>query len=167
MVVICNIVLTRKLEGLNPQTMPRSDKRFNGAKIPLPGATCLLFRNGAITVVGVKSLKAIERIPHHLCCLFPSSSLVKPLKIVNMVATSNTNKQLDLKKVFQHAKKDHLITYTPETFPGMKIAVRQSLFAIVFHTGKVIITGAKTNEDLTYAESKIQEIIQQATVIPG
>jgi transcription initiation factor TFIID TATA-box-binding protein len=161
MVAICNIVLVGKLIGLDKRTMPRSDGRFNGAKIPLPRSTCLLFKNGAITVVGVKSLKETERIPHYLTCLFPAAALAEPLKICNMVATTNAHTTVDLKKLYELVRNDSLVTYTPETFPGMKISVRSNLVAIVFHTGKIVITGAKSTEDLAYAEDKILNIIKQ------
>jgi transcription initiation factor TFIID TATA-box-binding protein len=161
MVVICNIVLVGKLDGLNPQTIPRSVKRFNGAKVPLPGSTCLLFRNGAITIVGVKSFKEAEKIPHYLECLFPNAALAEPLKICNMVATTNAHTTVDLRKLYELVRNDSLVTYTPETFPGMKISVRSNLVAIVFHTGKIVITGAKSTEDLAYAEDKILNIIKQ------
>jgi TATA-box binding protein (TBP) (component of TFIID and TFIIIB) len=44
----------------------------------------------------------------------------------------------------------------------MKITLRESLVVIVFHSGKIIITGAKTREEIIFAEKTIFEKIRQS-----
>ena len=161
MVVICNIVLVGKLDGISAEEIPKTRKRFNGVKISLPKSTCLLFRNGAVTIVGVKSLEDAAKIPGYLACMFPNATLTAPLRIVNIVGTTNAHSSLKLRNLYQLCKNNHLITYTPETFPGMKITLRDNLVAIVFHTGKIVLTGAKSTEDLLSAEVKILDIVKK------
>jgi TATA-box binding protein (TBP) (component of TFIID and TFIIIB) len=54
-----------------------------------------------------------------------------------------------------------MLTYTPETFPGVNVSVRGSLVAIVFYTGKIILTGARNEDDIRFAEQYILSMIDQ------
>ena len=167
MVVICNIVLVGKLTGLTHSMIPARNTRFNGAKIKLPNSTCLLFQNGAVTIVGVKSLLEAAKIPNYLLCLFPNTHLIEQengelLRICNIVASADFGSRVSLTDLYESEKPHSLITFTPETFPGLKITLRKALVAIVFHSGKIIITGAKTMEDIQFAENKIMQKIQQS-----
>ena len=165
MVAIVNIVLVGKLEGLDPSEIPQT-KKCNAVRISLPKSTCLLFRNGAVTIVGYKSLQEVAKLPFCLECLFSAAKLVEqangePLRICNIVGTTDVKSRLNLAKLNELARNEHLITYTPETFPGMKITLRSSLVGIVFHSGKIVITGAKSMDDLDFAEEKIFSLVNQ------
>ena len=90
MAVICNIVLVGRLSGLDfkqsvqnfrKQSKKRQSTTFTGVSIALCGCTCLLFPNGAVTIVGVKSVSRISRIPFQLSCILPGSCLITDSKI--------------------------------------------------------------------------------------
>lgn len=165
MAVIVNIVLVGKLNG-KFHIEASNSKRFNGSKIKLPECTCLLFPNGAVTLVGVKSFAAIGRIQYYLSSLFPNATLeMQPdgenLRVCNIVASADVGCPVDLKKLYEASRSETLITYTPETFPGMTIKLREKLVATVFYSGKFVITGAKNLADITFAEETIIRKIQQ------
>jgi TATA-box binding protein (TBP) (component of TFIID and TFIIIB) len=173
MAVIRNIVLVGKMEGLSHISMPASSANFNGIKIRLPNSTCLLFRNGAVTIVGVKSLDEVKKIPNYLLTMFPNACFAKQsngdeLKICNIMATTDFGQKVNLGKLYESERCKTFITYTPETFPGMKITLRNclvsrnSLVAIVFHSGKIVITGALTSDEILFAEKEILSKIQQS-----
>jgi TATA-box binding protein (TBP) (component of TFIID and TFIIIB) len=44
----------------------------------------------------------------------------------------------------------------------MKVTLAGSLVAVVFYSGKIIITGAKTLEEINYGECAILQMINQA-----
>ena len=177
MVAICNIVLVGRVSGVNfKQILHKfqpSDKRrrsFTGITIPLPQCTCLLFPNGAVTIVGVKSVSAIKRIPFQLSCVLGGAALVAGieydyvpgLRVCNIVGSINAGRRVNLPNLYNSLRHNTLITYTPETFPGMKVSLSGSLVAIVFYSGKVILTGAKTTGELHSGEEKILGMIKQA-----
>ena len=51
--------------------------------------------------------------------------------------------------------------YDPEHFPGLKISL-SLVTAVVFHTGKVTLTGAKTKSDLEKSRDELSLALSQA-----
>ena len=165
MAIVRNIVLVGKLSGNYNSKELKQCGRFNGSKLRLPNCTCLIFANGALTVVGVKSLLEVKKIPHYLSCSLPGANLVKQengnfLRICNIVATSNFGSPCNLHQLFESHRHNYIICYTPETFPGMKFHLRNNLVAIVFHTGKIVITGAKSMDEINFADALIHKIMK-------
>lgn len=173
MVAICNMTLTGLLEGVNfaqalSDFTPRHT-RFNGVVIPMSKSTCLLFPNGAVTIVGLKSLNSIVNIPNELASLLHGCSLLDQgyhyfiphiyLRVCNMVGTIALGHHINMDKLYQSLQSKTFLSYTPESFPGMKVTIRGNLVAIVFHTGKVVLTGAKDMLDLEYAAAAIRNYV--------
>ena len=147
--------------------MPARNTKFNGVKIKLPNSTCLLFQNGAVAIVGAKSLLEVAKIPNYLLCLFPNTSLIEQendelLRICNIVASANFGSRVNRTNLYESEKHHSLITFTPETFPGMKITLGKSLVAIVFYSGKIIITGAKSLDEIQFVENEMMTKIRQS-----
>ena len=71
-------------------------------------------------------------------------------KIQNMTATTDTGFPIRLETmVFAHAQ---FSTYEPELFPGLVYRLpTPKVVLLIFVSGKVVMTGAKTEEDLTVA----------------
>ena len=177
MAAICNIVLVGKLKGVNfskvlaeykPSQIRR--QKFTGVTIPLPESTCLLFPNGSITIVGVKSMCAINSLPMHLSCILPEGVLdtagenchldyIPGLRVCNIVASFSVGRKIAINSLYNSLKSTTRLTYTPETFPGMTIRLEGSLVAIVFHSGKIIITGAKSPTEITIGQMKVTHMI--------
>ena len=165
MAIVRNIVLVGKLTGNYNCEKLKQCGRFNGSKLRLPNCTCLIFANGALTVVGLKSLSEVEQIPNYLSCDLPGAKLIKQengndLRICNIVATTDFGSPCNLHQLFESQRHNYVICYTPETFPGMKFHLRNNLVAIVFHTGKVVITGAKSMDEINFAEEVIHKIMK-------
>lgn len=206
---VCNIVAIGKMAGVDfkkaqiqmkeakssqsPHPSQSSRKRyrrrkksstslFNGAVIRLPSlCTCLLFPNGAVTAVGIKSLDNIDVITQRLIDILPAcnSTTVKcenPLRVCNIVGSTDMCQRVDLHRLYNSLKSRQFMTYTPETFPGLKISLSKPIFntrfsklpreppsknmvAIVFYSGKIIITGAKCMSDLENGNKTIQKMI--------
>ena len=165
MTLIRNIVAIGKLSGNFCYEKIDISNRFSGVKTLLDRSTCLLFPNGAITIVGIKNMEDFIKLPEELSRRFPQTSLIPQedgslLRICNIVATTGWTRPFSMNKLYDFCRPTFHITYTPETFPGMKIELRQKLVVIVFHTGKIVITGARSVDDVNFAEMIILNILR-------
>tara|TARA_Y100000310_G_scaffold345498_1_gene465664 strand:+ start:10267 stop:10812 length:546 start_codon:yes stop_codon:yes gene_type:complete len=79
----------------------------------------------------------------------------KEARIVNIVASTSLEHDIPLIKL---AETLHNTEYNPEQFPGLVLRIREpKTSALVFSSGKVVCTGARSMEDL---EKSIKEIIR-------
>ena len=80
------------------------------------------------------------------------------ITIVNMVASANFHVELDL---FSLAKEVEAIEYEPEQFPGaiLKLTTPKASL-LLFKNGKVICTGARSEEDVERALHKTADIVK-------
>ena len=143
----------------------RKKGRFNGVIIKLPIATCILLPGGAVTVVGVKSFSVIGKVKNYLLSTIPAIGDAaleygKPLKVCNIVASMSIGHSVRLPDRYRTLAPLVRMIYDPEMFPGMTICLRGSLVGVVFHSGKVNITGAKTLADLKFAETTITQYLE-------
>ena len=222
----CNIVTVGKVTGVDfekdklkwpakkikQNLKSKSDKKcksvFNGVVIRLkPIATCLLFPNGAVTVVCIKCLNSITCIQDMLITVLPAKLNVNitcsDLKVCNVVASFSVLDQsdslsatvtknllngshIDIPKLFSALKNHYLLSYIPELFTGLKICLTKkwgrsatniqsspfqqkqlgitspNLVAIIFHSGKVILTGAKSMLDISYGKRALENVLFKA-----
>lgn len=79
--------------------------------------------------------------------------------VQNIVATVNLNVRLDLKTIALHARNAE---YNPKRFAAVIMRVRQpKTTALIFASGKMVVTGAKSEEDSRLAARKYARIIQK------
>ena len=179
---VCNIVAVGKLRGVDFRNVDNAPTKrtikgklsrkvkgnFNGVTIRIPSlCTCILFPNGAVTIVGVKTLSDMDKVMNRLCATLPALSNVsveceKPLTVCNIVASMSCGR-VNLESLYKKLQYQFLILWEPEMFPGMKITLHKgdrNIVAIVFHTGKIIITGAETMNQIDWADSMVNRIIQ-------
>lgn len=77
----------------------------------------------------------------------------------NIVSTVNVNCQLDLKKIALHARNAE---YNPKRFAAVIMRIREpKTTALIFASGKMVCTGAKSEEDSKKAARKYARIIQK------
>ena len=81
--------------------------------------------------------------------------LLEPL-IRNIVATVTLNKSLNLKKL---AKTIPNSKYNPDIFAGLIYKIEDGLSTLIFSSGKVVIAGGKSIQDINYAYSIIKKYI--------
>jgi transcription initiation factor TFIID TATA-box-binding protein len=75
----------------------------------------------------------------------------------NIVATWNIGKKIDLNSLAGVLTK---CVYEPEQFPGLIINVFQSCTFLIFSSGKIVITGAKSEEEIESSIKKIRIMIK-------
>jgi TATA-box binding protein (TBP) (component of TFIID and TFIIIB) len=78
---------------------------------------------------------------------------VKSKTIDNIIATTSANHNLNLKKIVSD-KKFSKIKYNNEKFPGLFLKFEKAT-AILFHSGKIVIVGSKSEKNIKWLIKKI------------
>lgn len=87
-----------------------------------------------------------------------SSSGILPT-VQNIVATVNLGCRLDLKTIALHARNAE---YNPKRFAAVVMRIREpKTTALIFASGKMVVTGAKSEDDSKLASRKYARIIQK------
>jgi len=140
-------------------------EQFPGAILKLnePRVSLLLFKNGNIIISGAASEKdiktAIKKASKIISEVQKNVTIKDRIsyKIVNLVATSNLNKQIDL---FNAAVTLDNIEYEPEQFPGAIVRIfNPKLTMLLFKNGKLICAGAKSEEDIVKGLNKLKKVL--------
>jgi len=80
-------------------------------------------------------------------------------KLQNVVSTVNLGCNLDLKKIMQHARNAE---YNPKRFAAVIMRIREpKTTALIFASGKMVCTGAKSEEESKLAARRYARIIQK------
>jgi transcription initiation factor TFIID TATA-box-binding protein len=88
------------------------------------------------------------------------------IKIQNVVACATLNQKFDLNAI---VKVNPLVDYHPEKFPGLVFRLKRPRTAIlIFRTGKMVCTGAKSEKEAVKAIRKVlKELKISGIIIPG
>jgi transcription initiation factor TFIID TATA-box-binding protein len=90
----------------------------------------------------------------------PADSSILP-QLQNIVSTVNLNCKLDLKKIALHARNAE---YNPKRFAAVIMRIREPrTTALIFSSGKMVCTGAKSEDDSRLAARKYARIIPSLT----
>jgi len=88
----------------------------------------------------------------------PSATDIIP-QLQNIVSTVNMCSKLDLKKIALHARNAE---YNPKRFAAVIMRIREPrTTALIFSSGKMVCTGAKSEEDSRLAARKYARIVQK------
>lgn len=131
-------------------------------RIRNPRTTALIFSSGKLVITGAKSekdsLNASKRFVRILKKLgFPVS--FNYFKIQNVVGSINLGFNVSLEGL--NIGHENFTTYEPELFPGLIYrVVGQSVVILIFHSGKMIITGARKKEEIYEAFENIYSVVK-------
>ncbi len=140
----------------NPEQFPGLVFRLEEPKV-----TALIFKSGKMVVTGAKStqqlIEAVKKIIREL----KSHGIVivgRPkVQIQNIVASANLNCCVDLEKAALTLENS---MYEPEQFPGLIYRMSEPrVVLLIFSSGKMVITGAKREEEVAEAVENIQKIL--------
>ncbi|MCK4320665.1 TATA box-binding protein, partial [Candidatus Bathyarchaeota archaeon] len=85
------------------------------------------------------------------------------VKIVNIVATASLGGMIDLEKSAYSLKRT---MYEPEQFPGLIYRMDEpKVVVLIFASGKLVCTGAKKEEDIHEALSKLHKKLEEEELI--
>ena len=127
-----------------------------------PKATALVFASGKLVITGTKSAHnsslATKKIAYILERVgFQPASFIN-FKVQNIVGTVDVGFPIRLEGVaFAHPT---FSSYEPELFPGLIYRlVQPRVVLLIFVSGKVVITGAKTEEIMVEGLKKVHPIL--------
>ena len=134
-------------------------QRFHGLIMKTPLATITLFKTGKMMVVGapdeMSATVTAAYISNQLRDLGYNSS-VQDFKITNMVASGRMPKKIN----FLAFCSTHGIMYEPELFPGARYRDEENKISVIFfHTGKLFLTGGKSEDLLEKSYEKFCTLI--------
>ena len=138
-------------------------KRFPGLvfRLKRPKTTTLIFRTGKMVCTGAKSAKLAKRaVKNVVKRLREVGFIIRDMpnaEIQNIVATADISSKVDLEGAVDIL--DNTM-YEPEMFPGLIYRmVDPKVVILLFTSGKLVITGAKTEEQVNVAADKIKGIL--------
>jgi len=87
------------------------------------------------------------------------------IEIQNIVASSNLNFRVNLDVLAIECENTE---YEPEQFPGLIFRLDEpKTVMLIFRSGKIIVTGAKTQRDADIAAEKTKDIIKKTNAVIG
>jgi len=136
-------------------------------RLKKPKTATLIFRSGKMVCTGAKSerqaKKAVMKVVDHL----KRNGIVivgKPdIQVQNIVASAGLGGTIDLEKATYSLKRT---MYEPEQFPGLIYRMEEpKVVFLLFSTGKFVCLGAKKEEEIPRAISKLQKTLEEKELI--
>jgi transcription initiation factor TFIID TATA-box-binding protein len=141
-------------------------KKFPGAvyHIKEPKITVLLFSSGKVVMTGITCTddfqKGLDSLIRQVNDLGIGTYATPDVSIKNMVCSYDTGLFINLNRLivtFNHEK----IEYEPEQFPGLVYRIADpKIVALIFSSGKVILTGGKSIDDVKSAVDHIMKNLE-------
>lgn len=152
------------LKARNVEYKPR---RFPAVVLRLkdPKATCLCFSSGKLVIIGAKTVAAsyiaarkFARMLQKIRPTYNNAPIVlADFCLRNFVATYSHPTRIFLTKIATMFHQS--CTYEPELFPGLCFRDAEGGVWVMFESGKIIVTGCKTENDLIKTTSKLTSIL--------
>ncbi len=136
-------------------------------RLKKPKTATLIFNSGKMVCTGAKSEKEARRAVMKVVKELKKSGIIiigKPkLKIQNIVASAGLGGNIDLEKSTYSLEKT---MYEPEQFPGLIYRMADpKVVILLFASGKLVCTGAKHEEDVYQAVSKLHKRLEDEELI--
>lgn len=160
-----NLIETRIPDvDYNPDQFPGLVYRLQSPKV-----TALIFKSGKMVITGSKSVKElVVSVKKILRTLMEHGIEIrgKPqIQIQNIVASANLHVYIDLEKAAFILEKS---MYEPEQFPGLIYRMdKPRVVLLIFSSGKMVITGAKREEEVAEAVNTIYKTLMENGCILG
>lgn len=163
------VPLTRLSVGLKrteyePEQFPGLVYRLDN-----PKAAALIFNSGKIVCTGTKSVaqahEAVANLLKDIQEIDPEVTAVNDLTIQNMVASTFFPTELNLNKIAFDLEGTE---YEPEQFPGLVYRLDgPKVVFLLFKSGKVICTGAKSHEMIEESVIKLRANLKDIDIDLG
>jgi len=165
----------------NPKRFSACIMRLRGSDMfPNMRTTGLIFGNGKIVITGSKSetqsfyaAKQFAKIIKKLGYRFLNEdSLRSDFKLHNLVATVGLNHLIRLDGLATNLEHKLFVSYEPEIFAGLIYrmtipGVPHKVVLLIFVTGKIVLTGAKSIKDCEMALERMIAFIDPYKTISG
>ena len=144
-------------------------KRFPGAvyRIEDPKMASLIFSSGKVVLTGIRNSESLDiglkliigKMKDAGIQCFDEPNVV----VTNIVCSYDIGSKINLNKIVMTLSLEN-IEYEPEQFPGLVYRIADpKIVALLFSSGKIILTGGKNMEDikrgLSFLEQKLGSMI--------
>lgn len=156
--------LDLKTIALNARNTEYNPKRFAAAimKIRTPKTTALIFSSGKMVCTGAKSEDLSKKASKKYAKTIKNMGFevrFTDFKVQNIVASADVGFAIRLESL-SHKHAD-FCQYEPEIFPGLIYRIYSpKVVVLIFVSGKIVLTGAKTREQINEAYKSILPILQ-------
>ena len=161
--VVASVTLDQKINLLDIMKVFRNveyrPKQFPGLvfRLKRPKTATLIFGSGKMVCTGAKSEKQARSAVIKVVRELKTNGIIilgKPkIVIQNMVASANLHGKIDLETAVDIMDN---VMYEPEQFPGAIYRMKEpKVVMLLFASGKLVITGAKREEQVHEAAEKI------------
>ena len=165
--VVASATLDQKINLLDIMKIFRNveyrPKQFPGLvfRLKKPKTATLIFGSGKMVCTGAKSEKQARSAVMKVVRELKTNGIIilgKPkIVIQNMVASANLHGKIDLETAVDILDN---VMYEPEQFPGAIYRMKEpKVVMLLFASGKLVITGAKREEQVHEAVEKIRAIL--------
>jgi len=136
-------------------------------RLKKPKTSTLIFRTGKMVCTGSKSERQAKKAVTKVVDELKRSGIViagKPaIQIQNIVASVGLGGSIDLDKTTYSLERT---MYEPEQFPGLIYRMNDpKVVFLIFSSGKLVCTGAKKEEEVHRAVTKLQETLEEKELI--
>jgi transcription initiation factor TFIID TATA-box-binding protein len=145
--------------------------RFPGVvyRIKEPKTAMLLFRSGKVVCTGARSIAdvgvAIDILAKRIAATGIPASKKPEILVQNIVASADLGCVLNLNTIAITLGLDR-VEYEPEQFPGLVYRIEEpKVVALIFGSGKIVLTGAKNIADIEAAVRRINEDLNNAGLL--
>lgn len=157
--------------SLNIEEAEYTPAKFPGLiyKLKKPKTALLLFTSGKLVCTGAKNVdmvqEAVNIVLENISKIGIEVTKDPEIIVQNIVATTDLKAELNLNTVAISLGMES-VEYEPEQFPGLVFRVREpKVVALLFGSGRVVLTGAKKLEDLDRAFNEIKKELSNAGLI--
>jgi transcription initiation factor TFIID TATA-box-binding protein len=132
-----------------------------------PKTATLLFRSGKMVCTGSKSERQAKEVVLRVVDELKRNGIVvaggPDIRIQNIVASVALGGSVDLEKTTYSLERT---MYEPEQFPGLIYRMNDpKVVILIFASGKLVCTGAKKEEQVSVAVTKLQETLEKKELI--
>jgi transcription initiation factor TFIID TATA-box-binding protein len=171
--IVATVILEHPLDlSLIETKLPEVDynpDQFPGLvyRLEQPKITALIFKSGKMVVTGAKSVNqlvfAVKKILKTLINKGIPIQGKPQIQIQNIVASANLGAIIDLERAALALPGS---MYEPEQFPGLIYRMEKPVVVLlIFSSGKMVITGAKREEEVVKSVNSIYERLKENNCI--
>jgi transcription initiation factor TFIID TATA-box-binding protein len=173
--IVASAILAEKLD-LNTIAAMSDDAEYNPEHFPgliyrikEPKTALLLFSSGKAVCTGGKSIEDVRASIGIVVGMLRKGGIPvnenPKIVIQNMVAVFDLGGELNLNAVAISVGLER-VEYEPEQFPGLVYRlVDPKVVALIFGSGKVVLTGAKRIKDVGRAVSKLRNELKESGLL--
>ncbi len=117
--------------------------------------------SGKVRITGARSSSEVRIVVSRLAKLIQKSGCranEPKVRILNAVAVADLDQRIDPRVLVQ--RHPDVVSYEPEQFPGAIVSLTRGGVALVFGSGKAVITGLRNPEEMAQRFAEIKLLVQ-------